>query len=471
MSARSLSALLLATSLLAGCAVGPDYTAPAPKLASQWVAPVAAGEAATDKWWESLNDPLLNSLTDEMLAANPNLREAQARLAEARAARGVVRGQALPQVQANANASETVLSKNGQIPIGAIPGFSREFGLFDGGFDASWEIDLWGRRARENEAAQAREEQAALAAQGARMQLVAELARAYVDLRLAQHQAALAGDALEARETLARLTALRERAGEASQIEVDQAASETANAQGIVANAQAAARGAALRVTALVGAQPDAMLPRLETAAPIPVAPSAIAAGLPSDLLRRRPDIRAAERNLAAATADVGVATADLFPRLRLSLSLGQQARALGDLFSGDSTRLGLGPGLSWPVFSGGTTRARIHMADARVDQAAARYDAAVISALSDSETAINRFDRSVAAQAATDAALAHDSSAFALVQQRNQAGEEDRLALTRAKLAYIAARQRSDEARAAASAAAIGLHKALGGGWDDSRK
>ncbi|MBO9576531.1 MAG: efflux transporter outer membrane subunit [Sphingobium sp.] len=468
MSARSISALLLGAGLLAGCTVGPDYKAPAPKVAGQWVTPATPG-AVQDAWWQGFNDPLLNALVDEMLAANPNLREAQARLAEARAARDTVRGQALPQVTANANATEMVLSKNGQIPIGSIPGFSREMGLFDLGFDASWEIDLWGRQVRAREAAKAREEQALYAAQGVRLQLVAELTRAYVDLRLAQREVALASEAQETRETLSRLTALRAQAGEANAIDSSQAASELESGRAALANAQANARAAALRVTALVGAQPETMLPRLDVTAPIPGPPAAIAAGLPSDLLRRRPDIGAAERDLAAATADVGVATADLFPRLRLGLSLGQQARAIGDLFSSDSTRLNAGPGLSWPVFNGGTTRARIRMADARLDQAAARYDAAVIGALSDSETAINRFDRALAAMSASEAAAQRDAAALALVQQRNARGEDDRLALSRARLANVAARQRSEEARAAASAAAIGLNKALGGGWKDA--
>jgi len=462
----SSAAALIAMTSLAACTVGPDYQAPAPRVASQWVGPANAGALADDGWWKTLNDPLLDALVDEMLAGSPNLREAQARLAEARAARDAVRGTSGPQAQVGANANETVLSKNGQLPIGSIPGFARDFGLFDLGFDASWEIDLWGRRTRQIEAANARAEQAELAAQGTRLQLVAELARAYVDLRLAQQQEALAGQSLAARQMLADLTALRTRAGEASRSESEQAASDAGAAQATLAGAQAAERAAALRVVALVGAQPDALLPRLAAAAPIPAAPDAITAGLPSDLLRRRPDIRVAERDLAAATADVGVATADLFPRLTLGLSIGQQARAIGDLFDSDSSRLQAGPGLSWPIFSGGATRARIRVAGARVDQAAARYDAAVIGALADSETAINRFDRLRAAQVASEAAMARDSAVLALAEQRHAAGEDDRLSVARARLAYVAALQRSAQARAAAADAAIGLNKALGGGW-----
>ncbi len=467
MTARARAAALLGMTSLSACTVGPDYHAPHPPVEAQWAGQAAIGEVDGGAWWQRFNDPLLDALVDEMLAGNPSLREAQARLAEARASREEVRGAALPQVQASGSANEVELSKNGQLPIGEIPGFARDFGLFDLGFDASWELDLWGQRRRANEAAAAREAQAAMAAQGTRLQLVAELARAYVDLRLAQQQAGFANEALTARQALEQLTALRHQSGETGRADAEQAAADANNAQAALAQAQASERGAALRIAALVGTQPDVMLARLEPAAPIPAPPDAIAAGLPSDLLRRRPDIRVAERDLAAATADVGVATADLFPKLRLGLSVGQQARAISDLFSSDSNRLQAGPGLSWPVFSGGTTRARIRAAGARVDQAAARYDAAVIAALADSETAVNGFDRARAALAASDAAFARDSATFDLARQRTAAGEDDRLALGRAELAHIAAAQRSAEARAAATDAAIALHKALGGGWD----
>lgn len=463
----SRAAALLVMTSLGACTVGPDYHAPAPKVAGQWTAPAGAGEVDAGDWWKSLNDPLLDSLVDEMLKQSPTLREAQGRLAEARANRDAVRGSTLPQAQASASGNEVELSKNGQIPVGNIPGFSREFGLFDLGFDASWEIDLWGHGRRQVEAAQARIGQAEMAAQGTRLQLIAELARAYVDLRLAQREMALASETLQARQALASLSSLRAKAGEAGRSEAEQAASDAANARAALAQAQASERAAALRVATLVGVTPDAMLPRLAADGAIPAPPEAIGAGLPSELLRRRPDVRTAERDLAAATADVGVAMADLFPRLRLGLSAGQQARSVGDLFSGDSTRLQVGPSLVWPVFSGGSTRARIRAANARSDQAAARYDAAVIGALSDSEAAINRFDRARAALAASEEALRRDSATLDLVQQRRAAGEDDALALARARLAYAAAQQRGAQARAAATNAAIGLYKALGGGWD----
>lgn len=198
----------------------------------------------------------------------------------------------------------------------------------------------------------------------------------------------------------------------------------------------------------------------------MPASPDAILVGLRSELLERRPDVRRAERDLAAATADIGVATADLFPRFSLFGSIGQQARKPGDLFSTDSTRLQIGPSFSWPIFQGGTIRAQIRAADARADQAAARYEKAVIGALSDSEAAINRFLNARAAAEDAAASLQREQGAFALARKRADRGEDDRLTLERARQSLLAAEQRDQQARAAKAQAATALYKALGGGW-----
>ncbi|WP_148276458.1 efflux transporter outer membrane subunit [Sphingobium sp. SYK-6] len=467
MHARTVSLTLLLPLMLAGCVMGPDYRAPAPRIADQWAGAAGAGPVTAAPWWRDLHDPMLDALIEEMLADNPDLRVAQARLAEARANRDAVRGGRLPQVNGSASANQVVLSENGQMPVGQIPGFARDFGLFDLGFDASWEIDLWGRQARENQAAQARAQAAALSVEGTRLQLVAELARAYVDLRLAQSDLATARATLAARTALADLIALRAAHGEAGAIDANRIQGEADAARASLAGAQAAMRAAALRVAVLAGKPPAELLARLEAPGAIPAPPGAIAAGLPSELLRRRPDILSAERELAAATADIGVAKADLFPRLSLGLALGQQARSVADLADEGSTRLQAGPSLLWPIFNGGRARAMVRAADARAQAAAARYDAAVIGALADSEAAINRFDRSLVALTAARSAAARERAAHALAMRRVAAGEDDRLTQARAELALVAAERAQAAAQAEATEAAIALHKALGGGWE----
>jgi outer membrane protein TolC len=217
----------------------------------------------------------------------------------------------------------------------------------------------------------------------------------------------------------------------------------------------------------LVGAPPEQVVPDLMAVQPLPASPDEIMVGIRSDLLQRRPDIRRAERELHAATADIGVATADLFPKFSILGSVGQQARSVGDLFSADSTRLQIGPSFSWPIFSGGTIRAQIRGADARAAGAAARYEKAVIGALSDSESAINRFLNARAAAVHAQASLTHQRAGFALSQQRAARGEDDRLTLTRARQSLIAAERRSADADAAKAQAAVALYKSLGGGWE----
>lgn len=460
----SLLALPLA---LAGCTVGPDYQRPAPTPASEapWVEPGVPG-AVDLAWWDGFGDPQLSALVNRAFAGAPDLKEAEARLAEARANRDAVAGGRLPSLQATGSATENRLSENGQLPIGNIPGVDRQFRLFDLGFDASWELDFWGRRTRQIEAANARADAALFAQRDVMLTLIGEVARSYFDLRGAQADAASA-QALAAADTeLARLTRLRVAAGESSQLELERAESTARASAAAVPDAEARAAAAAYRIATLVGASPEDVAPGLRTPAPLPASPDRILVGVRSELLERRPDIRRAERELAAATADIGVATADLFPRFSLFGSIGQQARTPGDLFSGDSTRLQIGPSFSWPIFSGGTIRAQIRAADARAQGAAARYEKAVLGALGDSEAAINRFLNARTAETEASAALARERAAYALAEKRQARGEDDRLALLRAREALLAAERRTDQARAAKGQAAVALYKSLGGGW-----
>ena len=464
---RLLAPLLLATAL-AGCTVGSDYKRPEMPAASTggWLEPGTPG-AVDIAWWDSFGDAQLSALVLRAVASAPDLKEAQARLAEARANRDAVVGGRLPTVSASGSATENRISRNGQLPIGQIPGVDREFRLFDLGFDASWEIDLWGRRARQTQAASARVEAAEYGQRDVMLSLIAELARSYFDLRAAQADAATAEGLAASDADLARLTRLRLEAGEASQLEADRADATARASASAVPNARAQAAAAAYRIAALLGAAPEEVVPQLSAEAPLPASPDTILVGIRSELLERRPDIRQAERELAAATADVGVATADLFPRFSLIGGIGQQARTPGDLFSGDSTRFQIGPSFSWPIFSGGTIRAQIRAADARAQGAAARYEKAVTGALSDSEAAINRFLNARTAEADAAASLERERAAFALAERRASSGEDDRLTLARARESLLAAQRRVDQAGAAKGQAAIALFKALGGGWE----
>ncbi|QNE06357.1 efflux transporter outer membrane subunit [Croceicoccus marinus] len=461
--------LLLAAPLLAGalagCTVGPDYDAPVPQVSDTWIEPANTG-AVQPAWWDRFDDPRLSALIARAMAEAPSLAEARARLAEARANRDAVLGARAPQVSASGAATENRISENGLLPVGAFPGFDPRYSLFDLGFDASWEIDLWGRRTREAQAAQAQAEAAQAAYQDALVQLTAEIARGYMDLRAAQQVSALAAGREDASGDLAALTDQLFQAGEASRIDAQAMRAEAANAADAAAQARALEAAAAYRLSALMGTPPENLLPDLAAAAPIPAAPEAILVGLRSDLLRRRPDVRRAERELAAATARIGVATADLFPRFSLIGGLGTQAQDAGNLFDPGSTRFSIGPSFSWPIFSGGQIRARIRAADAGAEAAAAAYQQAVAEALADSEGAINRFLEARSRTAAAAQAAEAQERAFALSRQRFERGEDNRLELDRARLELLAREQSLASARVEAANAAVAVYKSLGGAW-----
>ena len=455
----------IAAASLAACTVGPDYERPQIDHADVWLEP-AELSAVDMRWWDNFDDPMLVRLIDMAVAGNPDLREAEARLAEARANRDAVRGGRVPEIEANGSVTENVLSRNGQLPVNNIPGFDREFPLFDFGFDASWELDFWGRRTRQIEAAEARAAEALEARRDVLITLIGEIARGYVDLRAAQAGAALQSQAAEAEAGRAALADQRYRAGESSRLEAERAAALAATAAQAVPQAQARAAAAAYRIATLVGRPPEDIVPELRGPAPLPGAPEQIFVGIRSDLLERRPDVRQAERELAATTADIGVATADFFPRFSLFGSLGSQARDPGDLFSTDSLRLGIGPSFSWPIFSGGRIRAQIRAADARTEAAAARYEAAVIGALSDSESAINGYLRAQETTTEAERALAAERAATELARQRFEAGEDNRSDWLAAQLQLAERETGALDARAAELQSAIALYKALGGGW-----
>jgi len=471
---RIVTLAILAPSLLvlAGCTVGPDYKRPAlPPTASSWMESDATGPEATGpvdaQWWKAFGDPELDRLVAMAIASAPDLREAEARLAEARAGRDAAAGGALPQVEAKGSATRNRLSENGQIPIGNFPGFQRDFSLFDLGFDASWEIDLWGRNRRQVEAAGARVEAAEWSKRDVTLAIIAETARNYVELRAAQAQLKEALAQQASLEDLARLTRMRFAAGEDTRQAAEDAAGQAANAKGAAAQAEAAVATAAYRIATLLGKPPEDVVPGLkDSVAPVPLPPATIAMGIRSQLLERRPDVRAAERQLAAATADIGVATADLYPRFSLLGSVGQQGRSVDDLASSASTRFSVGPSFSWPIFSAGRIRAQIRQSDARADAAAARYEKAVTGALSDSESAANRWSRARVAREQAEAAVASASTAFDLATLRFKSGEDNRLQLDQAHIRLAQAHERLAQLASGESQAAVALYKALGGGW-----
>lgn len=465
-SAKLAALVSLAALPVAGCVIGPDYAPPAPQAGSAWLNPTDPRDVE-GAWWRTLGDPTLATLVEAALAGNTSLDEADARLREARAQRDAVYGRSPPQLGVGATATENRLSANGQLPVGRVPGLSRDLSLYDAGFDAAWEIDLWGGVRRAKEGAAARLEAAGEARRAVILQVVAEVARAYFDLRAAQALRANSAADAGAQADLARLVAERARAGAASRFDVARADAQARSTAADIAGFDADIAAATYRLALLIGRPPEAIDPAWVAAAPLPALPADVGSGLRSDVLMRRPDVRQAERELAALTADVGVATADLFPRVSLLGAAGLQTRTIGDLASSDSLRFQVGPSLRWPIFSGGQVRARIRAADARASGAAARYEAAVLTALSESETAINRYVASGRVRIDRDGARRDAGEAVELARQRFDGGEEDLTAVLQAQSAAAALNRQAILAHAEQLRLLAALYKALGGGWE----
>lgn len=451
---------------LSACTVGPDYRPPATAAGEAWINPVSTGEVDV-AWWTRFEDPLLVELVQSAITGNKDLKEASARLREARANRDAVRGRSVPQLGASATATQNRLSENGPLPVGKVPGLGADLSIYDVGFDASWEIDLWGGTRRAIESAEARAQSAEEARRAVVIQVIAEVVRSYIDLRMAQSLRANAIADANAQAEIARLVADRLRVGLASRFDLVRAQAQARGTAATVPGFEGDAAAAAFRLALLLGQPPEALYDRLRQPGSLPPVIIEVGAGLRSDLLRRRPDIRQAERDLAASTAEVGVATAELFPHLSLLGGIGQQVREPGDLFSADSLRFQFGPSLRWPIFSGGRIRAQIRAADARAEAATIRYERAVLNALSDSETTINRYASAGRARAERDDARAAAAEAVGLARLRYLAGEDDLTVLLQTQASFSAADRLSIQGLAAELQQLTALYKALGGGWE----
>lgn len=453
---------------LHGCTVGPDYHRPAVvgHDKADWLTPAVNTSPVDLTPWHSLGDPVLTELIEAAVAHNLDLRVAQANLREARAARDVAAGHKLPELDASASATRQQLSANGELPVNQIPHFSRRFSLFDAGFDASWEIDLWGGTRRTVEAAQRRMDAAEAREQDALLEVVAEVVRTYADLRGAQAGLSAVREEAQAENDIAGLVHQRFSVGDASSLDDVRAATQAHNTAAAVGGFDAAVHSAANQLAVLTGRPPEALADLAVREGSIPMLPASVAVGLRSDMLRRRPDVRAAEMDLAAATSDVGVQTANLFPTVSLLGSVGQDSEHTGNFLQGASTQYSIGPSLRWPVFAGGSIRAQIRAADARADAAGASYEKAVLNALADSETAINRYVAAQNTLQEREAARAQTAQALGLVQERYRAGDDDRGSLLEAQAAYDAAVQVWAGAAQDALEDYAALVKALGGGW-----
>jgi NodT family efflux transporter outer membrane factor (OMF) lipoprotein len=461
---------MLGGALLTACAtVGPDYHAPPPVTTGNgWSQPVVAESAPTDlaHWWSTLGDPVLERLVGTALARNLDLRHAVAHIDEARALRDRVAGAQAPVVSAGASVNRRRQSENGPLPIGTIPGLDATQTIYDAGFDASWEIDLFGANRRALESADARLQATEAEAQGVRIRIVAEVARAWFttvgtgDELRAQHAT------LETLQQTLELVRRRQAAGDASVADVEAAHAQWAAANAALPGIQARQRAAVLGLGALLGAPPERELALLE-AGPSSLSLLPLPVGERADVLRRRPDVLAAERGLAASTADIGVATAELFPKLSIAAGGGFQALRAGDWFDASSTRFSILPLISWRLFDGGRVRAEIRAREAAEQQAALAYEKAVIGALGDAERALSDYQAGLDTLDRRRLSLHASARSRDHAKARYEAGDIALVELLAAERLLQEAAGSTARAHTDAAVQLVALYKALGGGWD----
>ena len=489
---RSIALLTLISGTLVtsmwGCkAVGPDYKPPQPAMPEQFVGltgpggnptgtqstettadPLAPGAIAS--WWTTLNDPVLSSLVDRAIASNLDLRLAEARLREARALRGIEDSRRFPTVDAVGDASRSRLSENTGQPGAGLDDQNR----FAAGIDASWEIDVFGGIRRAIEAADADLVAAEEDKRAILVSLAAEVALNYIELRQFQQRRFVADNSIKTQRDTVDLTRSRLDAGLAAELEVAQSQAQLATRLSQRPPLLTGERAAMYRLAVLLGQHPGALIGELTSEVPdtastlVPKTTAAIAAGLPSDLLRRRPDVRRAERQIAAATARVGVATADLFPRFSLTGAFGLEAEELDYLFDASSRTWLIAPAVRWNIFDRGRIRRTIDAANEREQQAMIAYEQTVLIALEDVENALVRLSNEQERNSALRDAVASNRRAVELADERYRSGVGDFLdVLDGQRLLYD-----SEDALVASDAeltrAVITLYRALGGGWQE---
>lgn len=498
---RQIPSVVLAVAL-AGCSVGPDWHTPRFFSPASWFAsrpkpaplpsePVP--EPVDPHWWNVFHDAELTSLEDRVAAANLNVRISTIRLAESRSQRQITGADQFPTLQADSSYTREKPSQKGVLSLfsagggtsfgsqggqasgmagrtGGIPNFSgigQPFNLWQYGFDASWELDLWGRVRREVESADASVEASADARRNALLSVLAEVARDYVQLRGIQAQIDIANRNIATAQQSLDLTQARFRGGLTTELDVANAATQLSSNQAQVPQLEQQEAAQINALSFLLGEAPGALRAELETPRAVPPIPPRVPIGVPSELARRRPDIRQAEAQLHAATADIGVAVADFYPRITLDGSIGLQALKFKDLGNWAARQYGLGPTISLPIFEGGRLRATLELRRVEQQEAALNYQQTVLQAWHDVDNALTAYAAEQRRRDALTRAVADSARALALAQERYRQGVADFLNVLDAERAVLQAQQQLADSTTTASSNLVQLYKALGGGWE----
>lgn len=466
---RPLAGLLLALLLLGPSAcitVGPDYEAPVAHTPDLWHQSLTegldTGQASLRTWWTLLEDPVLDGLIERAGANNLDLRLALARVAESRARLGFAKGERVPAVDGVVAGQRTLTSED-LLPASLNPGTQDVFGM---GIDSSWEVDLWGRIRRSVESASASLEASVEDYRDVLVTLYAEVALNYIQVRALQQQILYTEGNIQTQRDSLQLTTDRNDAGLVGDLDVRQAELNLARTESFLPALRQQLVFAIHRLSVLVGEFPSALHAELIDPKPIPQPPAHVAVGLPSELLRQRPDVRAAERSLASQTARIGVAKAELYPRLSLVGTFSLEASSLGNWVSVASKAFSFGPTIRWNLFNGGRVRAQIDTEEALTEQALVSYEQSVLLAYEEVENAMVAFTQEIQRRDALNRSVVAAEQAVDLVDELYRLGLVDFQNVLDTQRSLF---QQQDEYAASQGQVTqnlIQIYKALGGGW-----
>lgn len=460
---RLLPALI--TAALAGCTMGPDYQKTEPAAPAHWQADTSAGLSAADAealrtWWQSFGDAELNRLLQRALADNLDIQIALARIDQARAERRGTRAALFPSVNA---------AVGGQRQSNPFPGLASgiKYNLYELGFDALWEIDLFGRQQRRLESASAELDAASAAYRQAQVSLTAELARSYIEYRSLQNQLSITRANLESQQRTLALTEKMFNEGVSARHDVVRARAQTEGTAAQIPALEAELVAALRQLEVLLGRQPGALADELAATVDLPAAPAKQLLLSPADTLRRRPDLQAAERRLAAATAMQGAAEAELFPKISLSAFFGLRNTDIETMFKSTAFSYGTAANLLQPLLNFGRIRAGIALADAKQQEAFLAYQKAVLEALQETETALARYLKEEIRRQALARSVADLQESVRLSQLRHREGVISFLDVLDAQRMQYGVEMELARSQAAALVNLIALYKSLGGGAD----
>jgi NodT family efflux transporter outer membrane factor (OMF) lipoprotein len=481
----SVAAGLLIAAALAGCAAGPNYHTPKVPIPERYAVASGGGTDAAASaeqpaakvdlalWWQALGDPELDSLVERAIAGNPDLAIALDRLQAARTFEAAVVGTVLPEAGASAGAgrgtgSDLTRGRSANVLRSADNASGLQHLNEIGGFDAVWELDIFGKYRREIEAARYDEQAARAARNAVLIAVVADVARAYVDLRGLQVRASVLASAIGVLRESLRIVSIRYERGITNELDVTLATRELATLEAQAAPVDAQVRAAEYAIATLLGAYPEDLVNELSASAMVPTVPGAVEAGVPPELLRRRPDIQQAERELAGATARIGIATADLFPSLAVTGAIGFQRQSLkGQPVLGEHI-WSLGPAAVWPLLDFGALDAQVEIADLQTRALLVHYKQTIQEAVREVDTSFGLYAAEQVSLGKLGTALLASQRAVTLANERYQRGVTDFLNVVDAERQEYGIEAQYTDAQVAAGEQFIALYRSLGGGWEN---